>query len=283
MNADLLQVPPRVSYHEGMLLDSSDFKVEQQHHRRRLAGVLARLHGCGTVAGLKVEKISKGDPLPGGKVADEDKIIVQPGVAIDRAGRPLEVPTACCLRLNRWFEAVAGAGPAVLQPLVTGSERRLVADVFLRYLEVPNGLRPSFPEAGMDATDAIVSSRLTDGFELLLAPRSAESGAPPVPKRPYQPAPATRQELLAALYNAYQPVSGPGEYPVAPLNDTPAGAPIKKLSERTAVFLARVLIRLEDAPSATLTRHASGSFNIEDDHRLVLPAAELLLGLTELA
>jgi hypothetical protein len=266
-----------------MLLDSSDFKDEQQHHRRRLAGVLARLHGCGTVAGLKVEKIAKGDPLPGGKTADEDKLAVQPGVAIDRAGRPLEVPTTRCLRLDRWFNAIAAAGPAVLQPLLTGAERRLVADVFLRYLEVPHSLRPGFPKAGQDATDAIVSSRLTDGFELLLAPRSAENGTPPVPARPYQPAPGTRQELLAAIYNAYQPVSGPGEYPVAPMNDTPAGTPIQKLSERTAVFLARVLIRLEDAPSTTLRRHAAGAFSIEDEHRLVLPAAELLLGLTALA
>ena len=231
MNSDLLRAPARVSYHEGVLLDSDDFKDDQQHHRQRLAGVLARLHGSGTVAGLKVEKVAKGDPLPDGKLAEEDRIVVQPGVAIDRLGRLLEVPTPRCLRVDGWIEGIASAGSAVLRPLVSGSERWLVADVFLRYLEIPHGLRPGFPERGQDATDAIVNSRLTDGFELLLAPRSSENGTPPVPKKPFDPAPGTRQELLAAVYNGYQPSTGPGEYPVAPMDDTPAGKPAKKLSD----------------------------------------------------
>lgn len=285
MNSDLLRVPPRVSYREGMLLDASDFTDEQQYHRQRLAGVLARLHGSGTVAGLKVEGIKRGDALPGGQTADDDRLKVLPGVAVDRLGRLLEVPSARCLRLGRWFDAVATAGPAVIRPLVLGAEHWLVADVFLRYLECPRGLRPGFPELGQDATDAVVAARLQDGFELLLAPRSSESAGvpPPVPKPPFQPAPTTRKELLAAIYDGYQPAVGPAEYPVAPMDDTPAGTPIRKLAEKSAVFLARALIRLEDTPAATLTRHATGDFKIEDEHRLVLPAAELLLGLTSLA
>jgi hypothetical protein len=67
------------------------------------------------------------------------------------------------------------------------------------------------------------------------------------------------------------------------MDDTPAGTPIKKLNEKTAVFLARVLLRLTDAPATVLARHAMNEFKVEDDGRLVLPAAELLFGLTPLA
>lgn len=285
MNADPLRVQSRVSYHEGMLLDASDFTNEQQYHRGRLAIVLARLHGSGTVAGLKVEGIKKGDPVPGGKTAEEDHLGVLPGIAVDRMGRLVEIPAARCLRLDRWFNAVATAGSNVLKPLTVGTQRWLVADVFLRYLECPNGLRPSFPSAGQDATDAVVAARVQDGFELVLAPRSSETAGvpPPLPRQPSQPAPTTRKELLAAIYAGYQPATGPEEYPVAPMDDTPAGTPIKKLADKSAVFLARVLIRLEDIPATALRRHATGAFKVEDESRLVLPAAELLLSLTNLA
>ena len=286
MNADIVQVPARVSYRQGMLLDASDFSDEQNYHRLRLAEVLARLHGSGTAAGLKVAASRKGDLLPDGTIVKEDEIKVQPGFAVDRRGRLLEVPTARCLRLDNWFAAVATAGSAVLKPLTVGAtERWLVGDVFLRYVECPQGLRPGFPEAGADATDAVVAARLKDGFELLLAPRSSETAGvpPPLPKKPFQPAPATRKDLLEAIYGSYQPAAEPVEYPAAPMDDTPAGTPIKKLNEKTAVFLARVLLRLTDAPATVLARHAMKEFKVEDDSRLVLPAAELLFGLTPLA
>ena len=286
MNADILQVPPRVSYRQGMLLDASDFSDEQNYHRQRLAEVLARLHGSGTVAGLKVVASHKGDPLPGGTTEQEDELKVEPGFAVDRRGRLLEVPTARCLRLDKWFAAVATAGSAVLKPLtVAAAERWLVGDVFLRYLECPQGLRPSFPEAGEDATDAVVAARLKDGFELLLAPRSSETAgvAPPLPKKPFHPPPGTRKDLLEAIYGSYQPAAEPVEYPAAPMDNTPAGTPIKKLSEKTAVFLARVLVRLTDVPETGVARHATNEFKVEDESRLVLPAAELLFGLTPLA
>jgi hypothetical protein len=286
MNADIVQVPPRVSYRPGMLLDASDFSDEQNYHRQRLAEVLARLHGSGTVAGLRVEANKKGDPLPDGTAVDEDRILVQPGFAVDRLGRLLEVPSARCLRLDNWFAAVATAGPAVLRPLTVGAgERWLVGDVFLRYLECPQGLRPSFPEAGQDATDAVVAARLKDGFELVLAPRSSETAGvpPPLPKKPFQPAPGTRRDLLDAIYGSYTRAEAPGEYPIAPMDDTPAGIPIKKLNDKTAVFLARIRVRLVDAPATELARHAAKDFKVEDENRLVLPAAELLFGLTPLA
>jgi hypothetical protein len=276
--------PVRPSYHEGMLLDASDFQDEQTYHRGRLAEVLRRLHGFGTVAGLKVEPIKKGDALPDGTKATEDTIKVNPGIAVDRPGRLLEVPNARCLRLDKWFAAVAVAGSAVLKPFTSGAERWLVSDVFLRYLECPKGLRPAFPEAGGDATDAVVAARLEDGFELLLAPRSSETAGqePPLPKKLFGQAPATRRQLLDSIYASYTQAD-PVEYPIAPKDDTPAGTPAKKLEERTALFLARVLIRLTDTPATDLVRHASNDFKVEDEARPLLPAAALFLALTPFA
>ena len=48
--------PPyrRPTYHDGMLLEADDFLHEQEYHRKRLANALLRLHGAGTVAGLRV-------------------------------------------------------------------------------------------------------------------------------------------------------------------------------------------------------------------------------------
>lgn len=278
-------LPTRVSYHTGMLLDESDFTAEQNYHRQRLADVLARLHGSGTVAGLKVEGVAKGAPLPSGQNAAEDTLAVHPGLAVDRVGRLIEVPSARCLRLDQWLPGIAAAGANVLKPLELGGKRWLVADVFLRYLECRNGLQPGFPTTGVDATDAIVAARITDEFELVLAPRSSESAGqpPPLPKRPFQPAPANRRALLDALYARYDAPAELLEYPVAPNDNTPAGTPAKKLAEKTAVFLSRVLIRLTDPPASNLVRHGSNEFTIEDEARLALPATELFLSLTPLA
>ncbi|HEY6168125.1 MAG TPA: hypothetical protein VI454_08805 [Verrucomicrobiae bacterium] len=282
--------PPfaRVSYRNGMLLDATDFSDEQAYHRDRLAEALKWLHGSGTVAGLKVEAIRKDTSMPDGDKADEDMIVVHPGLALDRKGRLIEVPKFSkrgsnlrILRLDKWLASIAPTGSAVLKPLTSGSRRQLLADVFLRYLETPKGLRPAFPEDGADATDAAVTSRLNDGFELVMAPRSSDQAV--LPRKPFQPPPATRQALLDAIYASYDPAEGPPEYPVAPMDDTPAGTPAKKLKEKSAVFLARVFIRLTDAPDADLLRHHDGDLTIEDKDRLVLPAAELLLGLTPLA
>src|SRR5438093_772650 len=118
MNTDKLTLPPRglpprVSYHNGMLLDADDFSEEQKYHRERLADVLARLHGSGTVAGLKVERIAKGAPMPDGGIADEELIVVHPGLAVDRLGRLLDVPRRRYLGVDKCFTSVATAAAAV--------------------------------------------------------------------------------------------------------------------------------------------------------------------------
>jgi hypothetical protein len=262
------QEPTRVSYHDGLLLDAEDFRQEQGYHRGRLAAALARIHGFGTISGLRVERFAAGTPRPEDNVPrPEEELGVSPGLALDREGRLIEVAAAQCLRLNRWFDFQAGQPGAALKPWRNGTERYLVGDVFLRYRELPQGLRPAFPEPAADATDAVVASTTLESFELILTVRDCdpETNKPATPARRFTAAPADRRALLDALYAAYgsgSPPDGP-EYPL----DFP---------DKTAVFLSRVLIQLEDAPSAAVVRHASTTVVIEDLERPIVAPGDLL-------
>ena len=257
----------RVAYRNGILLDSSDFQQEQSYHRSQLARALARLHGFGTIAGLKVEHLAADADHP------EAQLVVHPGIALDRAGRLVEVKSRQCLRLDRWFAHQVGLPGAVLKPhRGPGNQRHFVGDLFLRFIECPQGLRPGFPEPAADATDALVPSRTHEGFELVLAPRDCDPAnelpAVPAPRFPAAP-PADRRAALDAIYASY----------AAPRDEILADEYPPSVSDRTAVFLARVRIRLLDHSSTELTRHAGGAVAIDDLERPVVPPSDLLLGL----
>ena len=101
--------PDRVHYATGVLLDAEDFRAEQDYHRGRLARALAYVAGSGTVAGLKVIHEPAIEPVPESddpveSSGREERLLVEPGLAIDRLGRMIEVPRPLCIRLNRWYE-----------------------------------------------------------------------------------------------------------------------------------------------------------------------------------
>jgi hypothetical protein len=258
----------RVNYSPGMLLAASDFQQEQIYHRARLAAALARLHGFGTLAGLKVDHFPKDSLRPeDGLPRPTEELVVQPGIALDRLGRIVEVPKPQSLRLALWFhQQTQGAGAAFNAFLdAPANQRHFVADLFLRFLDVPNGLRPSFPEPAADATDALVPARTLEQFELRLVARDCdklvELPLPDAPVQRFTQAPTTRRELLDALYASYPPPQ-PTEYP----DDFP---------DPTAVFLSRILIRLADPPSTTLDRSPAGDVRIDDLNRPVLNPVDL--------
>lgn len=258
----------RVSYRNGILLDASDFQQEQQYHRSRLALALAHIHGFGTIAGLRVEHSAAG-PVDAatGEPEPPEQLIVHPGLALDRTGRLIEITTRQCLRLNRWFAFQVAQPAATLKPFLSGAQRFFVGDLFLGFKECAQGLRPGFPEPAADATDAIVPSRTHDSFQVQLVPRDCDPAdtLPPVPASRFSAAPANRAALLAAVYAAYDPGSPTidREYPPG-------------FADRSAVFLCRVRIRLQDAPATTLARHAGGSVLLEDADRPLVAATDLL-------
>jgi hypothetical protein len=252
----------RPSYATGMLLDAQDFTAEQTYHRGRLARALASLTGGGTLAGLRVSH----SPATTGPAARPEEIRVEPGLAIDRLGRLIEVPRPACLRLQVWFEAefaadggdrlrrasygdldrflsdraIAEAGTGDLPPIPA---RGVVADVFVHFIACARGLTPSFATGPFDALDAVAISRVRDAYELQIVSRDglddAFDGLP-------APGPdlagiadlsERRARLQDAILDSY-PASGragsPGE--LDPLPEHPAGV------DRTSVFVARVVV-----------------------------------------
>jgi len=264
-NADPLVAQPRadrLAYATGMLLDAQDFSDEQTYHRGRLARALAFVAGPGTMAGLEVRHVP-------GSPTQVEEISVQPGVAVDRLGRLVELPRDACLRLPRWFDAVRDTDggdtlrQASYEDLGRFVSRRMtdegtalpalavVADVFLRFAACARGLTPSFSQGPFDALNAVSISRLRDAYELLLIPRigldDAYSGLPLPPAEP--PAgdpgatPQARRDALqdAVLHGWSGSGHAGGDGGLEPSPEQPPGI------DPSAVFLARVFIPVDNA------------------------------------
>jgi hypothetical protein len=268
MNTETLPFPAaarRVNYKDGILLAASDFQQEQIYHRARLAAALCRLHGFGTVAGLKVERFEAGSIRPeDGTPREEEELLVNPGFALDRQGRVIEIPRPYCLRLQRWFEQETARVPETFNAFRNGTKRYLLADIFLGYTECPNGLRPSFPEPAADATDAVIAARIQEGFSLSFLSRDCdpETDAPPLPGPRFEDQPTNYRALLDAVYASYN-AEGAFEYP-------------PDFEDTAAVFLSRVLVRLADPPATDLARHPSGEVIIQDEGRPIVVPTDLL-------
>ena len=257
--------PDRVVFATGVLLDADDFRAEQLYHRGRLARAVAYLHGHGTVAGLRVVH----EPATAER---EERVVVRPGLAVDRLGRLVELPSDACLRLDRWFQAQTDAHlAAAFRP--AGGE--IVADVFIRFVACERGRTPAFATGPYDALDAAQPSRLRDGCEVTLVVRQ-EPEPPPVPPTWPAPAPdATPEARAAALRelvldgwretDASWTRSG-----LAPLPEHAIG------QDTTAVFLARVrLPATQGAPASRPTR-AAGAVTVDNQlRRLVVPTGAL--------
>lgn len=186
--------PDRLHYATGELLGADDFRDEQTYHRRQLARALLHLHGSGTIAGLRVVHRHR----PGSDSAtDEVEIEVRPGLALDHAGRLVEVPREACLRLRRWYEFIAARTPSSTE-LDAGDLREawradatvtaggvVVADVFLAFHQCPRGYTPAFASGPFDALDASQPSRVRDSYELSLVLRTETDADLPVASDPW--------------------------------------------------------------------------------------------------
>jgi hypothetical protein len=214
---DLQNVPDRVFYELGVMLDKDDFTAEQTYHRGRLARALAFLHGAGTVAGLRVEipdPVLGGDPQP-----DAEEVRVHPGIAVDEVGRLLDVPTLRCTRLGKWLAAqtadtrtdegltrAARLAKAFHEDSPGSGAGSLIVDVFLRFAACDRGKTPAFAAGPFDALDAVQPSRVRDGFELQLVPR--EETTPPSPTDLWPALTGSvderRTQLNAAVFAAWE-------------------------------------------------------------------------------
>ena len=275
--------PDRPFYATGMLLDAQDFVDEQTYHRSRLARALAFGLGSGTLAGLRVAYQAVADPAP-------EEITVEPGVAVDRLGRIIEIPRPACLRLGRWFDEkfAADGGDQLRQASydnpgrflsprfaseATGTvpARAVVADVYVRFITCEKGLTPSFAIGPFDNLDAVSTSRLRDAYELLLLPRvgllDTRLGLPVAkPDLAALADPAARVAALQdAVLNAWPAPSAKG------LDLLPEQPPT--IADRTSVFLGRVLIPVK--ASNPPQRDGAGVL-VDNWSRRLLPSLNLL-------
>jgi len=254
------QPPDRLFYATGVLLDAEDFTAEQTYHRGQLARALAHLHGSGTAAGLRVTW-AKASPDPNAPDAREEELRVEPGVAIDRLGRLVEVPRTACIRLNRWFDNEGaqraddlkqalyigaeaaevseedGAGAVVGTPRVDG----VVADLFIRFVVCERGKTPAFASGPFDALDAVEPSRLRDGYELKLLLRKERPL--PIPERIW---PTDAKLLHKAIFDAWHNTTDRTE--IQGQKDASDLNPLREHAEgqdTSFVFLARVVLPAE--------------------------------------
>jgi len=161
-------VPERVNYATGVLLGAEDFAAEQLYQRGRLGRAFAALYGHGTVAGLRVS-------CPANDNAGLE-VQIAAGLALDRLGRLIEVRRTQCIHIERWLaqrrslKATAKERNDVIDAVRedTPGAKRLVFDVFARFVICPHGKTPAFAAGPFNATDYVVASRLADAFELSL-------------------------------------------------------------------------------------------------------------------
>ena len=241
----------RLHYATGELLGADDFRAEQTYHRRQLARALLHLYGSGVLAGLRVFPHHR----PGENGApDEVELEVEPGLAIDHAGRLIEVPRQACLRLRRWFSFIAARTPSSTE-LDAGDLRLawradggvtaggvVVADVFLAFHPCPRGYTPAFASGPFDALDASQPSRVRDGYELSLVLRSEADGDLPSASDPWAGiSGATPADRLASAEQAAFELWRQSTEP-APENAAAVDA--------TAVLLARLRLPAQEAPTA---------------------------------
>ncbi|MBZ0316279.1 MAG: hypothetical protein K8L91_07670 [Anaerolineae bacterium] len=242
--------PDRLHFATGILLEAQDLEAEQLYHRGRLARALAYIHGCGTVAGLKVTYRPE-RPATATNSGQAEQLVVNPGLAIDRLGRLIELPSTACIRLDKWYieQTPDGLNTAFHAEPMNG----VVVDVFAQFVVCERGKTPAIEEGAFDAMDAITASRLRDGYEITLVLRPEANPPLPVATWPNLAEiseiadPAARQtaiqELHERIFDAYPRAStNPGQ-------PEPIGEYTPAQKDKTSVFLARVVIGATPAGS----------------------------------
>lgn len=271
------QDPDRVFYDEGVLLDAADFLAEQTYHRGRLARALAFLHGSGTVAGLRVH-LDPPDP-PSAAPGSVEQLVVEPGLAIDRFGRLIELPRPACIRLQRWLDA--RDDDALLQALHLGGQAAevdgarldgVVADLFVRFVACERGKTPAFATGPFDALDAVVPARLRDGYALELRLRT---GGLPTPQGHWPPDRAQLHDAIFAAWDRAAARDARGK--LEPLPEHLPG------QDTTSLFLARVVIPAsQPAPGERVARSPGAPVAILNELRPFVYTAGALASVTGL-
>ncbi len=237
--------PDRVHYQTGTLLNADDFLAEQNYHRGRLARALQYTAGSGTLAGLKVEHEAATDQR-------EERIKLNPGLAIDRLGRMIEIPATLCMRLGKWYEqtqpGVLKQGWHAQNALWDGSVAGVTVDLFIKFIACERGKTPVFALGPFDSLDAVAAARIRDGYEAELIVRTEDQ--PGVPESPWQSLARVGEDARPAAYREWvfsswqENTQHQNIHGLEPLTEHAAG------KDYSALFLARLVIPADQSNNA---------------------------------
>jgi len=237
--------PDRVHYALGMMLGADDFQAEQDYHRGRLARALAYAMGHGTLAGLKAVYEPE-RPEEASQPARSERLLVEPGLAIDRLGRMIEVVTPRCLELGQWYQVQS---PQKLHQawhdtggLWNASPSGVAADLFVRFVVCERGKTPAFAMDAFDSFDSVTASRLRDSFGIELILRQETD--PPLPLPQWPDFASDASNLRQAIFEAWQEGSAYSSLQgLDPLSEHVPG------QDPSDLFLARVVLPADQAPA----------------------------------
>jgi hypothetical protein len=174
------------------------------------------------------------------------EIEVTPGLAIDRVGRLIEVPSTVCIRLQPWLGGQSA--PDLNNSIVGGN---LYIDVFATFAACTQGVTPCFAtQDDYSATDAFSANRILDAFAMQLVLRTdasnyASAADIPTPQDPWLPMGAVPTSISAALTamqeNILRTNSGPGAY-LPFTSDGTVPREIPSGVDTSSVLLARISV-----------------------------------------
>jgi hypothetical protein len=141
----------RVNYQLGLVLGEDEFRQDQFHHRERDHLATRALHGYGTVAGLAVSYD-----------AATDQLEIEPGLAVDPAGRLICVPVQYCGSLGGWVRRHAE------QDEESGGAVPTTLFLTLCWTECATDDVPIPADSCLSAENSRAASRLRDSFEIKL-------------------------------------------------------------------------------------------------------------------
>jgi hypothetical protein len=200
------------------------------------------------------------------------EIAVTPGLAVDRVGRMLVVPTTVCIRIQNWLNSQTVSD--LTSAFAAGNKTSILVDVFATFAPCTQGVTPCFAsQDDYDATDAFSANRMLDSFAMQMVLRTDNN--PQLPQDPWLPAGAVptgavtptltqalKQSLLSANAGAQAntPFTNGGTAP----REIPPGF------DPSSVFLARITVPATAGASGKPPNFTLNSLVIDNLSRLFL-------------
>ncbi len=207
-------------FHFGMLLGVDDFEVEQGFHHGKQRLHNAWLHRDGVVWGFAV-------------VVDQGEIQVDPGLALDAAGRELHLDDKACLSVAAWY--AKNSGDVEAQPAADGSVE-FDGYVVAGYATCPMRPVPALAEPCSGVTSETAYSRTYETIDIRLVTEPPD----PIP---------TPYHRLRVLFGIEQP-NLPDDQPVVDARNTALADPNPPAAFLQAFDQLAVLDTIDLQPAA---------------------------------